>query len=383
MTKVRQCCTFLWMQEANAPRRVVFTRPYHCAACVGEMVRSAKLQRVTVAGSLSMDRVREVLVKERAQLLDRWVRQLRAAADAGFALDPVTAQVLPELLEATDRALDRRFRAPSADAPPIEAEARHAAIRCSLLGDYLFDSVLEQLPELNVAEQRLLSDATAHASVEVQVRWALLREQENRRKEAARLGRLAHELRNAVTAAGLSLELLRQRGELGDSRAARSLEQSLARLRDGVEDTLLDEVLTAGGLRFARVKLGPVLADAHSAASALGAGEKKVRVLLEKPSPLLLVQADPRLVRPALRGLLRAALEVARRGTTVRCSASPSRGRARVAVSVDKLAGNRLPGLQALNLVRRAAKAQGGSLLTRVTAGDGCEFRLDLPRAPL
>src|SRR5260370_21177195 len=174
-----------------------------------------------------MDRVSEVLVKERAQLVDRWVRQLRAAADAGFALDAQTGQVLPELSEATDRALDRGFRAPSADAPPIEAEARRAAIRCSLLGDYLLDSVLEQLPELNVAEQRLLSDATAHASVEVQVRWALLREQEKRRKEAARLGRLAHELRNAVTAARLSLELLRQRGELGGSRAPRSTDQSL------------------------------------------------------------------------------------------------------------------------------------------------------------
>src|SRR5260370_16781943 len=101
-----------------------------------------------------MDRVSEVLVKERAQLVDRWVRQLRAAADAGFALDPVTAQVLPELLEATDRALDRRFRAPSADAPPIEAEARRAAIRCRLLGDYLLDSALEHLPAPTVPAQR-------------------------------------------------------------------------------------------------------------------------------------------------------------------------------------------------------------------------------------
>src|SRR5437868_2584491 len=100
MTKVRQCCTLLWMQDASAPRRVVFVRPYHCAACVGEMVRSAKLQRITVAGSTSMDRVREALARGRDQFLPGWERQLQAAADAGFALDQATVPLLPDLLEA-------------------------------------------------------------------------------------------------------------------------------------------------------------------------------------------------------------------------------------------------------------------------------------------
>src|ERR1700674_417173 len=110
VTKVRSCCTFLWLQDARSQSRVVFARPYHCAACVGEMVRSAKLQRITVAGSVPMDRVREVLAGQRTELLDRWRRQLGAAAEAGFALDPATAEMLPELLESADRALERRFR---------------------------------------------------------------------------------------------------------------------------------------------------------------------------------------------------------------------------------------------------------------------------------
>jgi signal transduction histidine kinase len=383
VTKVRSCCTFLWVQDAGAQSRIVFARPYHCAACVGEMVRSAKLQRITVAGSIPMDRVREVLAQQRAALLDRWQRQLGAASEAGFALDPATTQVLPELLDAADRALERRFRPVPAGTPALEAEARRAAMQSSLLGDFLFDAVLESCPELSAAAQRLLSDALAHAAVEVLVRGALTREREKRRRTIQKVAKLAHHLRNSVTAMQLSLDLLRRKGELPATRAGRALEASLSGLRDQIEDSLLDDILHEGGLRLSRVRLGPLLSDAHSAASALGALEKKVTVLFEKPARPLLVKADPRLVRPAIRGLLRAAVHLARPGSTIHFGAAASPKRARVAVSVGdcrRLPGNRLPDLPSLGFARRAARAQGGSLSTKVSSQDGCELRLDLPR---
>src|SRR5712664_3147452 len=59
-----------------------------------------------------MNRVREALARRREELLDRWDRQLRAAAEAGFALDSGTAEVLPHLLDATDRSLERLLRKP-------------------------------------------------------------------------------------------------------------------------------------------------------------------------------------------------------------------------------------------------------------------------------
>lgn len=384
ITKVRSCCTFLWMQDARGPRRIVFARPYHCAACVGEMVRSAKLQRITVAGSIPMDRVRRVLAEQKSELLDRWQRQLSAAAEAGFALDPATAQVLPELLEAADRALERRFRAVPGGTPELTARARRAAVQCSLLGDFLFDAVLEACPEINAAEQRLLSDALAQAAVEVLVRTALESEQEKRRRDSQRLGRLAHDLRNSLTAARLSMDLLRRKSALPDSRVARALDASLDRLRDQIEDSLLDEAFDAGGLRFARLKLGPVMADAHSEAGDLGASGKKLKVVLATPKEVLQIEADPRIVRPAIRGLLRAAVQLARPGATIHFGAEPARQNARVAISVDeltKLPGNRLPDLPALNFARRAARAHGGSLSTRLYDGDGCVLRLDLPRS--
>jgi len=331
-----------------------------------------------------MNRVREALAARRGELLDRWDRQLRAAAEAGFGLDPRTAEVLPHLLDATDRALERRFRtAPPGTAPGL-AQAHRAAVQSSLLGGFLFDAALESSPALDEGEQRMLGDALAQAAVEVLVGGALARESERRRRESARLARLVHELRNSVTAARLALDLLRQREGVPESRAVKLLDASLLALRDGIEDTLFDDALCAGGLRRESVRLAPVLAQARSAASELGAGDRNVTVLLEQPRSLLSVQADRRLVGPAVRGLLRAALHVARPGATIRVSAEAARDKARVAVSVDdcrKLRGNRLPDLPAIALARRAARAHGGSLITRSREGS-CEFRLALPRPP-
>jgi signal transduction histidine kinase len=376
-TSVRGCCTFVWLQDTRAPRRLVFVRPYHCAACVGEMVRSAKLQQIAISGSTSMERVRDILSRRRPELIDRWDRQLRAASEAGFALDAATAQLLPQLLEATDRALERRFRAIPAGTAPAAAEGRRAATQSSLLSDFLFDSVLERLPEMSAAEQRLLSDALGHASVDVLVRLAMEREQDRRRRDSARLARLAHDLRESMTTARLSLDLLQRRG--WDNKLVRTLDRSLARLRQGIEDTLLDEVLATGGLRLSRMKLGPVLADARSQADQLG---KKVQIIVSKPATPLHVSGDPRLVGPAVQGLLRAALEVARPGSIVRVGARRASDRTRVAVTIEdcrKLPGNRMPDSPALSFARRAARAHGGELVTRVSPGEGCEFLFELP----
>ena len=330
-----------------------------------------------------MNRVRDALARHRGELVDRWTRQLRAAAEAGFPLDSGTAEVLPRLLEAADRALQRRFRPILPGTRSPDADARRAALQCSLVGGFVFDAALEKVPNMTAVEHRVLADALAQAAVETLVQGALEREWDRRRRDTARLARLAHELRNSVTAARLAFDLLRRRGAVLDSRPGRLLEESLSRLRDGIEDTLLDEALSAGGLRTANVRLGPLLAEARSAAVALGAGEKKVNVVVQKPLSRLSVRADPRVVRPTVRGLLRAALHVARPGSTIRVGAQPAREKARVAVAVDgccRLPGNRLPDLPILALARRVAKLHGGFLTARLSRSNGCEFRLALPR---
>jgi signal transduction histidine kinase len=384
LTRVRNCCTFLWMEDERQSRRLLLARAHHCATCVAEMVRSAKLQRIAIVGSIPMDRMRDALARQKAQLLDRWGRQLRAAAEAGFALDGATADVLPLLLEAADRALHRRFRAVSPGTSAAAADAQRAAVQCSLLRDFVSDAMLEAAPEMSPGEQRMLGDALAHAAVEVLVRTALDREHARRRREMGRLARLAHELRNSATAARLAMDLLRRRGAIPESRAGRLLEASLSALREGIEDILLDEALSAGGLRTSSIRLAPMLQQARSSALELGAADRNIRVVIAKPATRLTVKADPRLVRPAVRGVLRAALQVARSGATIHLGTDARRETARVAFFVShcrKLHGSRLPDLPALSLARRAAKANGGSLSARMRRDEGCEFHLALPRA--
>jgi hypothetical protein len=130
------------------------------------------------------------------------------------------------------------------------------------------------------------------------------------------------------------------------------------------------------------VQLGALLEAASGAASELGAGEKQLRVLHQR-GPLIEVSADPRLVRPAVRGMLRAAFELSRKGATVRLQGGRARAFAQVEIVVDRCkVPPRLSSIPALSLARRAAKAHGGKISARPFPRDGCVFTLALPAAP-
>ena len=382
-TKVRSCCVFHWRQAETSRVRVVSLRGYHCEPCVRELDRMAKLQRVVLTRGVRMDRVREVLSVKRAELQDRWDRQLRAAAEAGFPLDLGTSHLLPQLLEATAEALEKRFRLPVPGMPVAAAGGRRAAVQGSLLADFLFDAVLEHDPSLSDAEQRRLADSLAHAAMEVLVRQQLEGELDRRRRDGDRFTRLGHQLRNSMTAAQLALGLLRRRGEMRDSRAVRLLEDSLARLRAGLEDTLLDELLTQGGLRLSRIRLDRVAAEARGETEP-EARERGVHLVLGEPSHAEFT-GDTRLMRPAVRALVRVALDLSRRGATVRMQCAKRREAARLAVLVDrcrKRPDGRLASVSGLALVRRAARAHGGDVKVRGIPGDGCALTLELPLTP-
>jgi signal transduction histidine kinase len=363
--------------------RAVWLRGYHRVPCVLELDHLASRQRVVLNGSERMDRVREMLFEKRAELQDRWDRQLRAAAEAGFPLDHATSHLLPQVLEAAGDALEKRFRLPPVGTPAPAAGGRRAAVQGSLLADFLFDAVLEHDPSLSAGEQRRLADSLAHAAMEVLVRQQLEGELDRRRRDGDRFARLGHQMRNSMTAAQLALGLLRQRGEMRESRAVRLLEDSLARLRAGLEDTLLDEMLAQGGLRLSRIKLDRVAAEARSDTEP-EARERGVRLRLDDPSRVEF-NGDTRLMRPAVRALLRVAIDLSRRGATVRLQCAKRRAAARLAVVVDrcrKRPDGRLGSVSGLALVRRAARAHGGEVKVRAIPGDGCALTLELPLTP-
>jgi signal transduction histidine kinase len=374
---------FHWRQPEASRVRHISVRGYHCEPCILELDQAAKLQRVVLNGSIPMDRVRELLLQKRAELQDRWDRQLRAAAEAGFPLDGATSQLLPQLLDAVGEALEKRYRLPAPGLPPPAAGGRRAAVQGSLLADFLFDAVLEHEPSLSGEEQRRLADSLAHAGMEVLVRHQLESELERRRRDGDRFTRLGHQMRNSMTAAQLALGILRRRGEVSDSRAVRLLEDSLARLRTDLEDSLLDELLTQGGLRLSRIKLDRVAAEARGDTEP-EARERGVQLVLGEPSRAEFT-GDARLMRPAVRALVRVALDLSRRGAIVRVQCAKRREAARLNVLVDrcrKRPDGRLGSVSGLALVRRAARAHGGEVKVRGTPGDGCALTMELPLTP-
>jgi signal transduction histidine kinase len=154
-------------------------------------------------------------------------------------------------------------------------------------------------------------------------------------------------------------------------------------LRAGLEDTLVDELLAAGGLRRERVKLDRMLADA-SGETAAEAELRGVSLLLESP-PRVELTADPRVLRTAVRALLRVAVDLSRRGGTVRLQCARRHEAARIAAVVDRCRrrpDGRLLTIGGLGLVRRAVRAHGGAVRVRGVPRDGCALTLDVPFEP-
>jgi signal transduction histidine kinase len=329
-----------------------------------------------------MDPLRDLLARKQAELQDRWERQLRAAAEGGFPLDPGTAKILPQLLQSTSAALERRFRGPKPGTGPVESAARKAAVQASLLCDFVYDAALEGDP-LAEDEKRRLSDALAHAAVEVQVKNLLDADLEGRRRAVDRYARVEHALRNSMTVAQLALDLLRRRGEVKGTRAATLLGDSISRLRAGLESTLLEELLAGGGLRHSRVKLDRMLAEATDE-TAPEAQDRGVNLRFAPPGKVEL-SGDPRVLRTGVRAFLRAAVDLSRRGATIQVDCARRREAARIAVVIDRCRrkpGGGLNSVGGLGLVRRAARAHGGEVRVRGLFREGCTLTFDVPVAP-
>ena len=100
--------------------------------------------------------------------------------------------------------------------------------------------------------------------------------------------------------------------------------------------------------------------------------------------PHVEMSGDVRLMRPAVRTLVRVALDLSRRGATVRVDCAKRREAARLAIVVDrcrKRPDGRLGSVSGLALVRRAARAHGGDVKVRGAHG-GCALTLEFPLGP-
>jgi signal transduction histidine kinase len=214
-----------------------------------------------------------------------------------------------------------------------------------------------------------------------------------------RLGILAHEVRNLLTAATLTFGVLKS-GRVDLRGATGALhELSLGRLRSIIDRSLASVRLDAGTIHPERVEVSRLLEEIEISA-ALDAEAHGVVLSVVLPSePGIAVEADPQILSAVVFNVTQNAVKFTRpQGhVAVTAHATPDQ----VAIEISDECGGLPPGTAenlfrafeqrstdrtglglGLTIARRGVEANGGELHVRDVPGSGCVFTVALPRAP-
>ena len=212
-----------------------------------------------------------------------------------------------------------------------------------------------------------------------------------------RLGLFAHELRNLLATATLSLAAIRA-GTVGLGGATGAvLDRSLVSLRHLIDRSLTDVRIAAGLPKRHQVfSLADLMAEITVSAT-LEANTKRCELVVQPVDPDLVVNGDRELLLSAVGNLLQNAFKFTRAGSQVQMRVSSTATRIRIEVedacgglaSGDtqtmflsfQQGGTDRTGLGlGLSVARRSVESFGGTLEARDMPGVGCVFTIDLPR---
>ena len=239
---------------------------------------------------------------------------------------------------------------------------------------------------------RCLDDAIAHAVSE----YVRRREASAAYQETERLGALAHEMSNRLTAASVSFAIL-QKGTVGiGGSTGNVLGRSLRAMREIVNKTLVGVRLEAGLGPQHRVSVSELVAQAEIEAS-MGRDYGDRQLEVSSVADGVEVDADPQILSAAVGNLLQNAFKFGRPRSRVwlRLTATADR----VLIEVEDECGG-LPAGQSedllrpfeqrganrtglglgLSISRKSIEAMNGKLGVRDLPGKGCIFSIELPR---
>ena len=241
---------------------------------------------------------------------------------------------------------------------------------------------------------RCLDDAIADAVTE----YGRQRDKAVSDKEAERLGSLAHEMRNLLSAATLSYEaVLRGSVTIGGSTGS-ILGRSLKSLRDLV-DRSLAEVRLAAGLAIREPILLAELIEEVEVAAAMDARVRGLELTVTPAEYGVVITGDRQLLAAALANLLHNAFKFSRPAGHVSLKTRVQEGQ--VLIEVEDECGGLPPGKAeelflpfhqpsadksglglGLTISQRSVKASGGNITVRNIPGKGCVFTVCLPLPP-
>lgn len=247
---------------------------------------------------------------------------------------------------------------------------------------------------------RCLDNAIAGAVTEFNHQRDLIATHEHADALNERLGFFAHELRNLLSTATLSLAALRA-GNVGLSGATGAvLDRSLVAMRNLIDRSLAEVRVTAGlGGEHKIFSLADFIAEIKLSA-ALEARVRECGFVVSEVDRQLALDADRDLLLSAVGNLLQNAFKFTHPHGEVRLNAYATSDRIRIEVedqcgglapgSIEKMfqpftqLGTDKSGLGlGLAICRDSVEASGGTLSARDLPGTGCVFTIDLPRHSL
>lgn len=277
-----------------------------------------------------------------------------------------------------------------------------------LVHDYgaVCQAITEVVAEHETAHETVISPDEYHlmnafldkAIAEAVTGYGRQHEQLLSRQETGRLGVLAHELRNLISAASLAYQALRS-GRVGiGGNTGNVLGRSLNSLRDLIDRSLSEVRLASGVGMRERVRVAELVQDVEASAT-MDAEERGLRLRVLPPDYRLEVEVDRHLIESAMANLLQNAFKFTHTGGQVSMRTSTREGQ--VLIEVEDECGGLPPG-KAEELFRpfeqrgrdrsglglglaislRSVQTNGGQLSVRDLPGRGCVFTITLPLAP-
>lgn len=349
-------------------------------------------------------RLAEVIERRRDDIVSRFVERAHAAG-ASEALDRET--IIDSLREYLTELASRVAceHAGEASATVSALAIAHAAQRFdhgydvgAIVREYaalreLLSDVIEEEGDITFHEVRLLFKYLLESVSDSVVKYAALRDDELRRRTAEHIAFLAHELRNPLSSATMAAGLIRERGDVEDSRAFGALERGLRRAANLIDDALVDVRLRElTELQCSRIAMDQLLRDIASD-SEIDAAAKNISLVVEGEGAIV---ADRKALRSAISNLVRNAVKFSHAGGEVAVRARLGDGR--IIIEVEDSCGGiqeqtlkKLfdPFVQAgadrsgfglgLAIAKQAVQAHGGDIRIHNVDRKGCVFVLDMP----
>jgi signal transduction histidine kinase len=233
-----------------------------------------------------------------------------------------------------------------------------------------------------------LDDAIAGAVTE----YGRLREHEG----TERLGRLSHELRNLLNTSLLAFDVLKT-GSVGVGGSTGAvLARSLGGLRNLLDRELAEVRLGAGILHRETVVVCDFIEDVEVAAT-MDANARGLEFSVSSVTRDITISADRQILTSVVGNLLQNAFKFTRSGSRVSLRAQATADRVRIEIEdqcgglpagkveelfhpFEQMAADRTGLGLGLDISRRGARVNDGTIRVHNHAGVGCTFTVDLPR---